>query len=59
MMQTAYYHQILCEILLEAVVLTFILKNVSPSNDSRVSKRDVKSFSRQYILDGSIQNTCI
>ena len=29
------------------------------SNDSRVSKTDVKSFSSQYVLDGSIQNTRI
>ena len=36
-----------------------ILKNVNCSNGSRVSKRDVKSFGSQYVLDGSIQNTCI
>ena len=28
-------------------------------NDSRVSKRDIKSFSSEYVLDVSIQNTCI
>ena len=36
-----------------------MLKNVYPSNNLRVSKREVKSFSNQYVLDGSIQNTCI
>ena len=40
-------------------VLTYLLKNVNYSNDSRVSKRDVTSFSSQCVLDGSIQNTCI
>ena len=57
--ETAYYHEILCELLLKTVVLTYIFKNVNLSNDSRVSKRDVKSFSSQYVLDGRIQNTCI
>ena len=47
------------KILLETIVLTCVLKNVNISNDSRVSTRDVKSFSSQYVLDGSIQNTCI
>ena len=28
-------------------------------NNSRVSKRDVKSFSNQYVLDDSIYNTYI
>ena len=37
------------------VMLTYVLKNVNYSNDSRASKRDVKSFSSQYELDGSIQ----
>ena len=45
--------------MLGMVVLTCELKNVNLSNDSRVSKRDVKSFNSQYVLDGSIQNTCI
>ena len=40
-------------------MLTYVLKNVNISNDSGVSKRDDKSFSSQYVLDGSIQNTCI
>ena len=40
-------------------MLTYVLKNVNYSNDSRVSKRDVKSFSNQYVLDGKIENTCI
>ena len=40
-------------------MLTYVLKNVNYSNASRVGKRDVKSCSRQYVLDGSIQNTCI
>ena len=57
--QIAYYHYILCELLLETVVLTYVFKNVNLSNDSRVSKRDVKRFSSQCVLDGSIQNTCI
>ena len=38
------------------VVLAYIFENVNISNNSRVSKRVVKSFSSQYILDGSIQN---
>ena len=29
-------------------MLTYELKNVNYSNDSRVSKRDVKRFSSQY-----------
>ena len=37
-MQTAYYHSILRELLLETVVLTYVLKNVNLSNDSRVIK---------------------
>ena len=48
-----------CELLLETVVLTYVLKNVNYSNDSRVSNRDVKSFSSRYELDNGIQNTCI
>ena len=45
--------------MLETAVLTYVLKNVNLSNDSRVNKRDVKSFSSQYVLDGSIQSACI
>ena len=47
----------LCQLLLETVVLTYALKTMNISHDSRVSKRDVKSFGIQYVLDGSIQNT--
>ena len=36
-----------------------VFTNVNLSNDSRVSKRDVKFFGSQYVLDNSIQNTCI
>ena len=32
-------------------MLSYILKSVNISNDSRVSKTDVKSFSSQYVLD--------
>ena len=42
-------------LLLETVVLTYVLENLNISNDSRVSKIDVKSFSSQHALDGSIQ----
>ena len=41
------------------LVLTYVLKYVNISNDSRVSKMNIKSSGRQYALDGSIQNTCI
>ena len=53
--QIAYYHQILLELLLMMVVLTYVIKNVNLSNNSRVSKS--QSFSGQYVLNGSIQNT--
>ena len=43
----------------DAEELTNVFKNISPSNDLKVSKRDDKSFSSQYVLDGSIQNTCV
>ena len=36
--------------------VNLIFKNVNLSNDSRVSKRNVKSYSNQYVLNGSIQN---
>ena len=39
--QPTNYHQILHELLLETVVLTYVLKNVDTSNDLRVSERDV------------------
>ena len=39
-------------------MLTYVLKNRNVSNGSRFSKWDAKSFSSQYVLDGSIQNTC-
>ena len=42
------------ELLLETVELTYVFQN-----DSRVSKRNVKSFSGQHVMDGSITNTCI
>ena len=35
-------------------MLAFVSKIANLSNDSRVSKRDVKSFSSQYILDGGM-----
>ena len=50
---------ILCELLRKTVVLTYVFKNVNFLNDSRVSRRYVGSCSSQYVLDGSIQNTCI
>ena len=36
-------------------MLTYIFKNLNISNDSRVSKRDDKSFNSQCVLDGGIQ----
>ena len=40
-------------------MLAYVFKNVNLSNDSRVSKTDVKSFSSQNVLDCSVQNTSI
>ena len=37
-------------------VSTYVFKNVSPSNNLRVTKREVISFSSQYILHDIIQN---
>ena len=38
-------------------MLKYVFKNVNLSKNSKVTKRDVKSCSSQYVLDGSIQNT--
>ena len=56
MVQTSNYCELVCDILLGMVVLGCIFKNVNISNNSRVKKRDVRSFSSQYILDSNIQN---
>ena len=37
------------------VVLTYIFKNLNISNESKVSKRDDKSFNSQCVLDGGIK----
>ena len=39
--------------------LNICIQKCESFNDPRVSKRDVKSFGSQYVLDGGIQNTCI
>ena len=51
---TTHYHQILCELLLETAVVTYIYKNVNLSNERGVSKGDLKPYSRQYVLDGRL-----
>ena len=51
---TTHYHQILCELLLETAVVTYIYKNVNLSNEPRVSKGDLKPYGRQYVLDGRL-----
>ena len=56
MVQTAYYRKLVYGKLLDTVLLGYVFKNANISNNSRVSKTDVKSYSSQYILDGSIQN---
>ena len=42
-----------------ANLVGYVFKNANLSNNSGVSKRDDKSFSSHYVLDGTFKNTCI